>query len=163
MKPLAIVCLAVLLAACATAPPIDLAGVDTKLAPGEAVANIDAARGRRVAWGGTIVNTRNLKDTTEIEVLGFPLDRSAQPDTSAAALHRFLLVRDGYLESADYRPGRLVTAAGAVTGTQRGLVGEAPYIYPVLRADELYLWPLTEVRSRGSNVHFGIGVGVILH
>ena len=155
-------CLLALLAGCATTPPIDIASADRNITPGEAAANIDSIQDRRVAWGGTIVNTRNLKDTTEIEVLGYPLNESGRPDTGAQAQHRFLLERSGYLESADYRAGRLVTAAGPVTGTRRGLVGEAPYVYPVLRADELYLWPLGETPRSNPNIHFGIGVGVIL-
>jgi outer membrane lipoprotein len=155
--------LVLLLTACATAPPLNLSGADSTLTPDAAVANIDSARGRRVAWGGTIVATHNLKDVTEVEVLGYPLQRSGQPDVEAKALHRFLIVRTGYLESADYRPGRVVTAVGDVTGTRHGKVGEASYVYPVLQADELYLWPTENVGRGRSNVQFGIGLGVIVH
>lgn len=154
--------LAVLLVACATTPPIDTAGVDSTLTPDKALSNIDTARGQRVAWGGVVVNTKNLKDSTEIEVLGYPLAKDGRPNLRAAPQHRFLLVRQGYLESADYRNGRLVSAVGTVASTRKGMVGEAPYVYPVLQADEVYLWPLEEGRgSNNSNVHFGIGVGVI--
>jgi len=158
-RPL-ITCLA-LLAACATGPRFET-GDTRPITPNEAVANIDAARSSRVAWGGRIINTRNLKDSTEIEVLGYPLDDDGRPDTGAAAQHRFLLVHPGYLESADYRPGRLVSAAGTVTGIREGLVGEASYRYPALAAERIYLWPTSQPRSRGSNVHFGVGVGVII-
>lgn len=151
------------LTACATTPPINLSGADSTLTPDAAVANIDSARGRRVAWGGTIVATHNLQNATEIEVLGYPLQKSAEPDLEANAQHRFLVVRKGYLESADYRAGRLVTAVGDVSGTRQGKVGEAPYAYPVLQADELYLWPIAEAGRGRSNVQFGIGIGVIVH
>lgn len=152
-----------LVTACATTPPLNLSGADPTLTPDAAVTNIDSARGRRVAWGGTIVATHNLKDITEIEVLGYPLQESGQPDVETKAQHRFLIIRKGYLESADYRAGRLLTAVGDVTGTRNGKVGEAPYVYPVLQADDLYLWP-TENAGRGkSNVQFGIGIGVIFH
>jgi len=154
-----LICL--LLTACASAPPFDMTGADLLLTPTQAMANIDAARGRRAVWGGTVINTTNRKDTTEIELLGYPLDREGRPDRSATAQQRFLIVRSGYLESADYRTGRLVSAIGTVTGTQAGKVGEASYAYPVLRADELYLWPIEEPRPPGSNVQFGIGVGII--
>lgn len=156
-----IFCLALVLAACATTPPIDMTGIDPTLTPDKALSNIDAARGQRVAWGGAIVNTKNLKDVTEIEVLGYPLAKDGRPDLRAAPQHRFLLVRQGYLEAADYRNGRLVSAVGTVTGTRNGMVGEAPYVYPVLQANEIYLWPLEETRSNNSGVNFGIGVGVI--
>ncbi len=161
MKPLAMLCAALLLAACATTPPIDMTGAETGLTPAEAVANIERARGRRVAWGGAIVQTRNLKDITEIEVLSYPLDRSGRPQTDGDAGRRFLVVRQGYLESADYRNGRLLTAVGTVSETRSGLVGEAPYVYPVLQATDLYLWPVASRRRSDPNIHFGVGVGVI--
>lgn len=156
---LSLVCL-VLLAACAGTPTFET-GDTAPITPGEAVANIETARGKRVAWGGQIIDTRNLKETTEIEVLGYPLDAYGQPDTGAGAQHRFLLVQEGYLESADYRPGRLVSAVGTVTGTREGMVGEAPYVYPALDVERLFLWPEARARRRGSNIHFGVGVGVI--
>src|SRR5690606_9259956 len=131
-----------------------LEGADRQLTPSEAVADIEAARGRRVAWGGVIVSTRNLAQTTEIETVGYPLDDSGRPQTGAPPQQRFLLVRQGYLEAADFRSGRLITAVGTVTGTRRGRVGEADYVYPVLEADEIYLWPPGDRAPRGSNVHF---------
>ena len=161
-SPLILVAPLLFLAACASTPPLDLEGADRRLTPSEAAADIETARGRRVAWGGVIVSTRNLEQTTEIETLGHPLDDSGRPQTAAPPQRRFLLVHPGYLEAADFRGGRLVTAVGTVTGTRRGRVGDADYIYPVLEAEEIYLWPLGERAPRGSNVHFGIGIGVIV-
>lgn len=152
-----------LLTACASAPPLKMEGADLTLTPGRAAASPETTRGRRVAWGGIIVATHNLKRTTEIEALGYPLNESGRPNTNATAQHRFLLVRSGYLEPTDYRAGRLVTAVGVLAGMRRGRVGEATYVYPVLEADELYLWPVDETGRRDSNVHFGIGIGVIVH
>lgn len=154
-------CLVLLAAACATTPTFET-GDTVPVTPDEAVANIDQVRGSRVAWGGMIINTRNLEHTTEIEVLGYRLDDSGRPDPGGSAQHRFLLVYPGYLESADYRAGRLVSAVGTVRGIQDGMVGQAAYRYPTLEAERLYLWPTADARRRGSNVHFGVGVGVII-
>lgn len=161
-KLVAIPCMALLLAACATTPPIDLAGAETGLTPGEAAANIERVQGRRVAWGGVIVLTRNLKDATEIEVLSYPLDDSGRPKIEGQAGRRFLVVHKGYLESADYHNGRRLTAVGSVSGTRDGLVGEAPYVYPVLQAERLHLWPVEQRGRRDPNIRFGVGIGVIL-
>lgn len=161
MRLLAILGFTLLLAACATAPPFDISATDPNLTPDRAVANIEAARGQRVAWGGVVIDTRNLKDATEIEVLGFTLDRSARPDTGASPQRRFLLVHQGYLEPADYRNGRLISAVGTITGIREGKVGEATYVYPVLQAEQLYLWPIGDGRRTDPRVHFGVGVGVI--
>jgi outer membrane lipoprotein len=161
--PQTILSLSLLLSACATTPPIDMSGTDGTLTPSQAVTNIDAARGRRVAWGGTIINTNNRQNTTEIEILGYPLDTGGRPDSTGTAQQRFLIVHSGYLESADYRAGRLVSAVGTITETRTGKVGEAPYTYPVLLTDQLYLWPGDEQRQSESNVRFGIGIGIIFH
>jgi outer membrane lipoprotein len=138
-----------------------MTGVDAALTPTQAATRIDTAQGRRVAWGGSIINTTNRQNTTEIELLGYPLDSGGRPDSGATAQQRFVLVRPGYLESADYRAGRLISAVGTVVGTRAGKVGEAPYTYPVLQAEQLHLWPIEEPRESGSNVRFGIGVGII--
>lgn len=151
----------VLLTACVTTPPIPMEGTEKELTPDRALSDIESAKGRRVAWGGAIISTRNLKDATEIEVLGYPLKRDGRPDLGTAPQRRFLIVREGYLEPADYRNGRQISAVGAVNGVRKGVVGEAPYVYAVLQAEQVHLWPIEETR-RDSNVHFGVGVGVIL-
>lgn len=149
----------VLLAACASAPKFDLAGVDRELTPARAATNIETVRNQRALWGGVIVASRNLKNATELEVLGYPLSRDGKPKPNEAPQHRFLVTQPGYLETADYAAGRLLSALGTVTGTQDGKVGEARYVYPVLSASQLHLWP-REARARSSEpqIHFGVGV-----
>lgn len=147
-----------LLAACAT-PPLNVEGINTTLTPNAAIANVSTARGQRVAWGGMIIHSRNLKDGTEIEVLGYPLE-SQRPDRNAVPQQRFLVLHNGYLETADYHAGRLVSAVGMIEGTRQGTVGEAPYTYPLLRAEQLHLWPAEPAKS-DNNPRFGVGVGII--
>ncbi|MEJ2345569.1 MAG: Slp family lipoprotein [Gammaproteobacteria bacterium] len=146
-----------LLTGCAVGPRLDSASVDTQLTPSRAVAMGKQVSGRRVLWGGVIVSTTNLKHSTRIEVLGYPLDRTQRPQTDAHPLGRFLVDRPGYLESADYASGRLITLTGAVTGLHAGHVGQARYVYAVVVPDHLYLWPADSERN-GSGLHFGIGV-----
>src|SRR3569833_1580679 len=123
-------------------------------------AAIDAARGKRVIWGGVVLATNNLKDSTQIEVLGYPLDRSYRPDDTAAPTARFLVVKPGYIETADYVAGRLISISGEVEGTRIGQIGEVSYTYPIVRPDNIYLWP-REGRDPDSRVHFGLGIGII--
>ncbi len=149
---------AVLLSGCAT--PFDVGNADRKLTPPQAVADIAAARGRTVAWGGVIVQSSNLKDATQLEVLGYPLDPDNRPDTKAAPLARFLAVHPGYLETADYTAGRQVTVVGTVVETREGMVGEARYVYPVLTVSRLHLWPKESAQASEPRVHFGIGIGI---
>lgn len=153
-------CLAgVLLAACAPPRPFPLSGTDRTLTPELAASNFAMARGRRVVWGGVIAAATNLPDRTELEVLSYPLDSSAQPDTGKKSAGRFILQHPGYLETLDYAPGRLVTATGTVTALRNGLVGKTPYRFPVLSATGLHLWPLPARASSSPAVQFGIGIG----
>jgi outer membrane lipoprotein len=146
-----------LLLGCATR--FDIGDADTRIAPPQAAADIDSVRGRVVAWGGMIVSSRNLTDRTQLEILGYPLDRQNRPDLDAKPFGRFLAVYPGYLETADFKEGRLVTVVGRLTGTHAGQVGEAHYVYPLVNAERIQLWSLPG-QSREPRVHFGIGVGV---
>jgi outer membrane lipoprotein len=153
---------ALLLAACASGPGISTDGVNETVTPRQASVEIDALQGDQVLWGGMIVNSTNLENSTRLEVLGYPLDGSQQPETSAEPTGRFLALEQGYLETVDYRQGRLVTIKGALSETQDGAIGEADYTYPVVQAEQIYLWPEeSEAARRDSGINFGLGIGIL--
>jgi outer membrane lipoprotein len=160
-KLLELLAVVTLMSACATAPPLDVSGIDRDLTTVEALARPEAARGRRVLWGGVIVGSRNLATGTELEVLSYPLTRAGKPDRNRDPLRRFILVSPGYLEPVDYAPGRLISAVGQLRGMREGSVGETPYTYPVLAAEQVHLWPPEAARRTDPSVHFGVGIGVI--
>lgn len=146
------------LSACAKDKPAD-DGIDRALTPTRAAADIGTSRGQRVRWGGVIINATNLKDSTQLEVLAYPLDRDGRPRREENPLGRFLAFKDGYLETVDYAPGRLITLTGPVQDTRIRKLGEADYTYPILLADDLRLWNNKAPREE-PRFHFGIGVGV---
>ncbi len=158
-------CAAVLaLAGCATTPAFEIGTADKTLTPHAAASSSEANRwqGRQVAWGGMIIAGHNLTDSTLLEVLAYPLDDDNRPRPEAEPLGRFLISYDGYLETADYAPGRLVTVVGRLVGTQRGQIGEAAYLYPVVAAERLERWPRRAPRAPSEpSVHFGIGIGIV--
>lgn len=159
-KLLIALALAGLAAGCAGQQPrFDTADTNLALTPQQAAAQASAV-GRRVLWGGTIVNASNLTDRTQLEVLAYPLDDDQRPRTDLSPIGRFLAVRDGYLETADYAPGRQVTVAGTVEGTSRGQVGQADYTYPLLRVDDIQLWPREPRYRSGVQPRFGVGIGI---
>lgn len=147
-----------LLGGCATA--FDIGGADTTLTPQQAASAIDATRDKTVAWGGMIVDARNLADRTQLEVLAYPLDDRNRPDRDAKPTGRFLAVHPGYLETADYKEGRLVTVIGTIVESRTGTVGEARYVYPVVNVTGLRLWPTAQQEAAEPRFHFGIGVGI---
>jgi outer membrane lipoprotein len=144
---------------CAT--PYDIGNADPRVTPVEAAKDVAGMLNHTVAWGGLIAAAKNLKDKSEIEVVGYPLDSENRPDPDAKPTGRFLVIQPGYLETADYAPGRLITVVGTVTETRHGTVGEAKYIYPVVVAGKLQLWPKASAERRDPSIHFGIGVGII--
>jgi outer membrane lipoprotein len=145
----------------ACAKPIDVDKAERNVTPREAAQNVALVKDRPVAWGGTVVNAQNLANNTQFEVLAYPLDSQNRPKTDAGPLGRFIVVHPGYLETADYAPGRQITVVGPVTETRAGKVGEAQYVYPVVNADRLHLWPQASQVQSEPRIHFGIGIGII--
>jgi len=146
--------IATMLAACATSPKFDTAGIDASVTPKRAVSEMPTLQGALVLWGGVIIVSNNHKDSTQIEILAYPLDSYQKPDREQEPLGRFLAVQAGYLETTDYAAGRLITVRGSLSDKRIGHVGEAEYIYPVVNKTQLHLWS----GSSGSQVQFGFGL-----
>ena len=125
-------------------------------APGEAAA--DGVE--TVLWGGVLLESTVLEGTTQLEVLAHPLDRRQRPQTGRASEGRFLIVAEGYLETVDYAPGRLVTVLGTLEEVREGTIGEAAVRFPVVRAEQLHLWSPNAARGERPGFTFGIGVSL---
>jgi outer membrane lipoprotein len=149
-----------LLTACASTPEFDTTKVDRSLTPRNVISQPGVSKGKVVLWGGTILDTRNLKDNTQIEILAYPLDSSYRPLLESKPLGRFIIKHVGYLESTIYAQGRQLTVVGVVSGSQSGKVGESIYEFPLIIDQQIHLWSESSDRNR-TNVHFGVGVGII--
>ncbi|NND89969.1 MAG: hypothetical protein HKN42_03835 [Granulosicoccus sp.] len=112
-----------------------------------------------VLWGGIVLNTQNLAESTQIEIMGYPLDRRQRPMTGRDAQGRFLAVYPGYLETVDYAAGRVVTVFGPVNGVTTGTVGESTYIYPTVLVEQIHLWQESASYPR-TGITFGIGINI---
>ena len=112
----------------------------------------------KVIWGGIIVNSKNLKTGTLLEVLAYPLGFNEEPDTNRKPLERFLVEHPEYLETMKYSSGQLITVIGTLIEVHQGFIGEAEYSYPVITAEQLHLWPIDEQQS-DTQFYFGVGVG----
>jgi outer membrane lipoprotein len=148
---------ATLLASCATTPDFDITQVEPSLTPQSVIAEPIASRGKIALWGGTILDTQNQKDMTQIEVLAYPLNASHRPLLESKPLGRFVIKHRGYLEPTTYAQGRLITVLGSVSGSQSGKVGESAYTYPVVSDRQLHLWSQNDMRNR-TTFHLGIGI-----
>jgi len=152
-----VIVLGVLLSACATSPKFDTSGVDFRMTPPLAVSKLPAVKGAPVLWGGVIISSDNLKDSTQLEILAYALDANQRPVNEQKPLGRFLAVQAGYLETSDFAAGRLVTVQGILENKRSGQVGEAEYIYPVVKINRIFLWP-KQSGSTEPQVQFGFGL-----
>ncbi|MEW6487915.1 MAG: Slp family lipoprotein [Thermodesulfobacteriota bacterium] len=137
---------------------LDASRAEPGLDPAVAAADPERARGRFVHWGGMLVQATNRADGTDLEVLAYPLTRGGEPRTGRAPLGRFLARRDAYLDPAEYAPGRIVTVVGPLEGAVQGRIGEAEYTYPLVRAEQLRLWPAVYPPAEP---RFRIGIGAV--
>jgi len=121
--------------------------------------NPPAHLGRYLLVGGTVVQIHNTAGGAELEVVQFPLGSNDRPDEKKGSEGRFLARSPEFLDPLIYKPDRLVTLVGKVTGeTTRPLDG-IDYRYPVLEVREIHAWK-PEDPYAPSPFQFGIGVGI---
>ena len=116
--------------------------------------------GAEVVWGGRIVNVHNGAETTEVEVVGYPLDRDQQPLPEASTVGRFIVMLPGFVEPLDYPPGRHLSVHGRVAGARHVSVDEHDYLYPLLSAREVMVWPWGFMFDKKPRVTIGVGVRI---
>ena len=139
----ALVFVAVFVAGCATTPfPADLArSADRALTLRELRRDPTAHVGARVILGGEVLATTPKPGETEIEVLSRTLRAGDVPERGDSTTGRFLVRSPEFLDPAVYAPGRRITVLGTVAGRSERRVGDLPYVYPVISAERIKLWP----------------------
>ncbi len=159
MKSTSLILAILLLTACASAPEFDTQNTRAMPTPAEAIEKAESLKGEQVVWGGAIIASSNLKNETRLEILAYPLDSDHYPQTDKPAYGRFLLLHQGYLETMDYAPGRLITASGTLEGIRKGKLDESEYTYPLVRDEKIHLWS----KNGKSETRFHFGIGVMFH
>ena len=132
---------AVLLGGCASVVPETI----RTAAPGNVqLAEVRAQPARytnaEIRWGGNIVSTRNERDHTVLEIVARDLDSDGRPLAEDKSLGRFLVKARGFLDPAVYKSEREVTVRGRIEAVVEQAIGEYRYTYPVIQADDVYLW-----------------------
>ena len=108
----------------------------------EISAHPEAYKGRTLLLGGTIIQTANLGNASEIEVLQKPLDRwNERPEETDQSYGRFLIRCTKFLDSAVYAKDREITVAGPLEGKEIRPLDQTQYPYPVIGCTQIQLWP----------------------
>jgi outer membrane lipoprotein len=129
--------------------------VDKSAVPSLLFTDPDAFRGKIIILGGIIVDAKNTKNGTVIEVVQKPLDSRGRPLHSDRSLGRFIILYEGFLDTAIYSPDRAVTVGGEVMGKKIRPLDEIEYSYPLIKSRELYL---LKPGYRSFPIRFGIGL-----
>jgi len=114
--------------------------VDPSLNLAEVRKDPEAYQGKLVLWGGVIVEAKNTKEGTLVEVLQTAMNVEGRPKNLDRSEGRFLALYDGYLDAAVYSEGREVTIAGEIEGKRVLPLGEIQYTYPLISVKEIHLW-----------------------
>ena len=102
--------------------------------------NPDAYVNEIFILGGTIIETKNTDEGTEIEILQNPVDRYGRIEDRDASQGRFILLSSRHLDPMIYKNGRTITVAGKLVGSRKQELGETVYTYPLIEAEEIHLW-----------------------
>lgn len=146
--------------ACAT-PVFDSPLINKNLIYASALNSFDIMKDQTLMWGGVILSGKNLKDTTELEILAYPLDGAGEPVNDENSYGRFLAIKKGYLELGEFAKDRQITVMAQLVVLRKNKVGDSEYVYPVVKVQEIKIWPIKPVVVYDdSNVRFRFGVGI---
>ena len=107
--------------------------------------NPERYKGILVIWGGEVIETRNLKEGTQVIILQRSLGYSEEPLLASTSGGRFIALYNGFLDPAIYKKGRIITVAGIIEGEKMLPLYEIEYSYPYINAKEIYLWKRDEL------------------
>ena len=133
-----------LVAACGP-KALDEGGIDRHLTFEVVKIDPDAHKGKRMVVGGEIIAVRNLKETTEIDVLEKPLAADRSPQRLDLSRGRFILVEPSFVDPELLKAGRRLTATATVAGSRTQKIGESELIVPVFEAPKIHLWSVEPV------------------
>lgn len=99
-------------------------------------------RGKLFIGGGIIVKTEATQEGSLIEAIYVPVNSMGYLKNLSVTDGRFLALYRGkeLLDPLIFRKKREITFAGEFTGTRKGKIDEAEYIYPFFEIKQIYLW-----------------------
>ena len=104
----------------------------------------DRYAGKMVLWGGVLVEIANKQEETDLKIRQTELDIEKRPKKLDHTAGRFIVRYPGFLDPAIYKPGREITVAGKVAGKEVLPLENIQYSYPVVAAEEIYLWEIPD-------------------
>jgi len=139
---LSIMTVLVMLAGCASTQEVEdkqaLSFLQVKASP-------DSFKGQSAVFGGKVLMARRQKDSTRIEVLQLPLDRSQRPGNDLTKSQgRFIALQREFLDPATLPPGTRITVTGEISDSMTLPLDETTYTYPVMIITRVQVWGASE-------------------
>ena len=110
---------------------------------GDLLASPREYTGRVVVLGGYILEMEHEPGAWVLTVIQAPLDWRERPKSRDRSQGRFFVTTPTFLDPEIYVKGRRLTVGGRVAGAREQSVSGATFGFPVIAAQELYLWPTT--------------------
>ncbi len=118
----------------------------------------DSFQGQSAVFGGKILASRRQKDSTRIEVLQLPLDKSLRPGYDLTQSQgRFIALQRKFLDPATLPPGTRITVTGVVSGSITMPLDETDYTYPIIDIKRVQVWAVSEDVAPHSRPYMGPG------
>ena len=154
MRAVAVLALVFGLTGCVTYPDLVKVPEGTNLISFEQVNGQDSSFETQPArWSGVIAEVKNLKSSTQIDILYYPASSNGRPITKDDPAGRFRVYSDKFLDPVIYKQGVAVTALGKISPKESAKIGEYEYEYPTLKEATVYLWPKLKPRTKVEFYH----------
>jgi len=114
--------------------------VDESVTINDIQKNTEQVKGKKILWGGVIVETENRPNETRIIIMKTALDVQKRPVYLDRSEGRFILQQNDFLDPVIYAQGREITIVGQVVGKEDLPLGKIRYDYPVVTAEDWVLW-----------------------
>jgi outer membrane lipoprotein len=105
------------------------------------VAHPEEYQGRVVILGGYIIELQNEPGGSVVTLLQAPLGIENKPKSRDLSEGRFVVTTDRFLDPEVYVQDRQLTVGGRISGVREQSVRGMTYRYPVIKAQEIHLWP----------------------
>ncbi|NOQ76689.1 MAG: hypothetical protein GQ475_02630 [Methylococcaceae bacterium] len=111
--------------------------------------NMASYQNKAFLWGGTVINVVNEKDSSQIQLLFYPINRYGRPQTDRKTEGRFAITSPLFLDPAVYKEGIEVTVTGILSGEIKQLIGKKTLTLPLLSLENIHIWPeLQQIDNR---------------
>jgi len=115
-------------------------------------ANIPAHQNKAFRWGGSIINVVNEENSSQIQVLYYPIGSYGRPLTEKKTEGRFAISSPLFLDPAIYKEGAEITVTGILSGEIKQQIGKKTLTLPLLNIQNIHIWP--EYQEQNDRAYF---------